>query len=87
MSVPLTEEQRLALEGAGGAPLTLTDPVTNTAYVLVRAEVYERLKDLAAENEFDPRDAYPLVDRVMAEEDASDPHLESYQHPPHEGRS
>jgi hypothetical protein len=84
MSIPLTEEQRLAIAGTGGAPLTLIDPVTNAAYVLVRAEVYERLKDLAAD-EFDPREASPLVDRIMAEDDASDPHLEGYQCPAREG--
>jgi hypothetical protein len=31
------------------------------------------------EGDFDPREAYPFVDKVLAENDANDPHLESYQ--------
>jgi hypothetical protein len=31
------------------------------------------------DDEFSPREAYPWVDRVMAECDANDPTLESYQ--------
>ena len=46
--------------------------------MLLPAELYERFK-VAFEEEFDPRDAYPFVERVMAEDDAKDPSLASYQ--------
>ncbi len=75
IGVLLTGEQRQAVEEAKDTPLTVVDPITNAAYVLVRAEVYERL----TEGDFDPREAYPFVDKVMAEDDANDPHLGSYQ--------
>jgi hypothetical protein len=29
---------------------------------------------------YDPREAYPFVDKTMADADAGDPTLESYQH-------
>ena len=32
-----------------------------------------------AADEFDPRELYPLIDRTMADADAGDPTLESYQ--------
>jgi hypothetical protein len=42
----LTEEQRRKLREGKGEPITLIDPDTEQVYVLVRAEVYERLKRL-----------------------------------------
>jgi hypothetical protein len=46
----LTPELRREIEKAGGNPLRLEDPETNTAYVLVKAEDYDRLKpNLASE--------------------------------------
>jgi PHD/YefM family antitoxin component YafN of YafNO toxin-antitoxin module len=39
----LTPELKQAVEQAGDSPVRLTDPETHRAYVLVSAEVYERL--------------------------------------------
>jgi hypothetical protein len=39
----LTPELKLAVEQAGDSPVRLMDPETHRAYVLVRAEVFERL--------------------------------------------
>ncbi len=47
MSIELTEQQRQALAQAGNTPPTVTDPATDTDYVLVRRDVYERLQALA----------------------------------------
>ena len=63
MTLHLTNEQHLLLEAAD-APPTVVDPVTGAAYVLLRAEVYERIKRLL---EFSPAEAYPAVDRTFAE--------------------
>jgi hypothetical protein len=40
----LTPELRQEIAKAGGNPVRLEDPETNTAYVLLRAEEYDRLK-------------------------------------------
>ncbi len=45
----------------------------------MRADQFERVKGFLEEYDFDPREAYPLVERVMREDDANDPTLESYQ--------
>ena len=39
----LTPELKQAVEQAGDAPVRLMDPETHRAYVLVSAEVYERM--------------------------------------------
>ncbi len=50
--------------------------------VLVRKDVYDRLTRLVDDDaDFDPVDAYPLIDEMMADDDANDPWLESYQTP------
>jgi len=53
------------------------DPHTKEEYVLVRKEVYARIRGLL--EDFDPREAYPFVDRIITEDDAKDTTLESYQ--------
>ena len=85
MTPQLTDDQRQALDVRGGSPIYVLDGVTNTRYVLLRAELYERFMAVF-EEEFDPRETYPFVDRVMAEDDANDPTLASYQNLP-PGRS
>ena len=61
----------------GAGPVTVIDPATNTQYVLVRADVFEELQEWM--RDLEPQDAYPVVDRVMAGDDAHDPTLASYQ--------
>ena len=41
----LTPELKRSIEQAGDSPVRLTDPETNRTYVVVSAEVYERLLD------------------------------------------
>jgi len=69
----LTEQQRRELNSP--EPVAV-DPHTNEEYVLVRRKVYERLRDLLDD---DVRATGELVDRIMAEDDANDPSLASYQ--------
>jgi hypothetical protein len=41
----LTPEQQRAVEQAGDQPVEITDPRSNTAYVLVKAEIFSRMKE------------------------------------------
>ena len=61
-----------------GTPVEVFDPTTNEVYYLISAEQFQMLAS-AATGDFDPRDAYPLIDKIMAEDDAHDPLLDSYQ--------
>lgn len=47
----ITPEQRLAASQAGDSPVELADPQTGASYVLIRAEVYQKLQDLLSEGE------------------------------------
>jgi PHD/YefM family antitoxin component YafN of YafNO toxin-antitoxin module len=74
--IELTAEQ--ARELAQPEPVAI-DPTTREAYVLVRRETYERLKALLALDDYDPDEGAAHINEVMAEDDAGDPLLESYQ--------
>jgi hypothetical protein len=75
MSIELTADQ---LQATSQGPLHITDPTTNESYVVLTLGDFALLQT-QSEDDFDPRDAYPLVDKIMAEDDANDPYLESYQ--------
>jgi len=78
MTPNLTDQQRQALHEANDAgPVTVVDPTTDTHYVLVRADVFQELQDWI--RDLEPQDAYPLVDRILADDDAHDPTLAGYQ--------
>ena len=40
----LTPELQQAVEQAGDQPVEMTDPRSNTAYVLIKAEIFSRMK-------------------------------------------
>lgn len=44
MTPELSKEQRQAVEESHGAPVEFVDPTTKVHYVLMRVEMYERLK-------------------------------------------
>lgn len=72
----LTDEQKQAVKN--GEPPRFHDPDTNTDYVLVRADVYDRLRALlSTDGELDPESTYPLVDETFRD-DWDDPRMAEY---------
>lgn len=63
---------------AAGTPVEIVDPATNQVYYLISAEQFQKVAATLS-GDFDPREFYPLIEKVMAEDDADDPLLESYQ--------
>jgi len=77
--IEMTEQLRKAVQEHAGAPVRLIDPQTQEAFVLVRAEVYDRIQALLYDDsEFDIREAYPLTDEVAAREGWDDPAMDIY---------
>jgi hypothetical protein len=77
--IELTREQHRAMELRGESPPRVRDPETRITYVLLREDAYGRLKSLLAAEEFDPDEALPALQEAVAEDDADDPLLGSYQ--------
>ena len=61
-----------------GTPVEVVDPSTQRLYYLISAEQFQKMQEVLS-GDFDPRDAYPLIERVMCDDDANDPLLDSYQ--------
>ena len=74
--IELSEEQRREL----AKPVALAlDPVTKETYVLVRADLYERLRGLRYDDgDFCIREAYPLMDEAAAKAGWDDPAMDIY---------
>jgi hypothetical protein len=74
--LPLDSGLKQAL--SQGTPVEVFDPATNEVYYVVSADQFHGLSAVTA-GDFDPRDGYPLIEQVMADDDAHDPLLDSYQ--------
>ncbi len=71
----LTPEQSSAIRAAEETPLRIIDPATNTEYVLLRADVYERVRNL-----FDDPTTDAFMDQIESAAAAGwdDPALDVY---------
>ncbi len=50
----ITPEQRRLVEQAGEAPVRIADEETQREYVILRAEIYDRMRHLLEVEEIDP---------------------------------
>ena len=75
--IELTLEQRRAVSHEDN-PIVV-DPDTKTKYVLVREDVFDRLKTLLAMDDYDPDEGLAHINEIMADDDANDPLLPTYQ--------
>ena len=57
--------------------LYVVDPRTNQSYVLLRADIFEKLKAVF-DDDFDIRSAYPMIDAQMHAAGWDEPEWESY---------
>ena len=75
--IELTPEQSMAPDGEP-QPARVVDPLTKTAYVLVREDVYQQMQALV-EEDIDMVAVGQLVNEAMREDDENEPWLEGYQ--------
>jgi hypothetical protein len=76
--IELTDQQQRAVDSD---PIPqLIDPRTKKAYVLLAADVFERIQSFLEEDDgLNMRQVGILIEEAMREDDANDPLLESYQ--------
>jgi hypothetical protein len=73
----LTNEQVQAV--MGGEPVPIVPPEVGQECVMLRRDVYDQLREASSTSDFDPASYYSIIGEVMAEDDANDPALDSYQ--------
>ena len=76
--VQLTSEQHQAVVANAPEPARALDPATNTEYVLLRAEVYDRIKALMADDRAAVEAAYLASLAVFARSGWDDPRMDVY---------
>jgi hypothetical protein len=79
MSIELTEEHLQTV--AQGKPFRFIAPETNIEFVVLRADVYDRVKLLLAGDDVDPETMYPLISEISPE-DWEDPSFYGITHEP-----
>jgi hypothetical protein len=74
--IAMSPELRKAVEQAGEAPVELSDPVTQIAYVVVRADTYQKM--CARSEASEVKGLYPAMNAVAASEGWDDPSMDIY---------
>ena len=64
--IQLTKEQHDTLASNGNDSAKVVDPISNTEYVLIRADLYERVRGLI-DDDFHVSEAYTAIDEAFAE--------------------
>ena len=78
--IELTPEQRQAVSRQSGSPLRAIDPDTQTGYVLIREETYDRVKALVSEDDDNQslHGLYPRVMEIFGRDGWDDPAMDVY---------
>ena len=76
----LNDQQRQALFDHQGSPVPIVDEQTQKLYYLISADQFEKVRALLVEEDFDPREMYPLISKTAAEAGWKDPEMDAYDH-------
>ena len=77
MIAELSKELREELAQHGDRQIRLVNPDTHRVYVLLEAEVFERIKALLSDDAFDVRETYAAQDAALTKV-WDDPELDAY---------
>lgn len=79
--IELTPEQQQAVAQTSDAPPRAVDPVTQTTYVLIREDVYDRVKSAFQVDDDNQalRDLHPHVMEVFGRSGWDDPAMDVYE--------
>ena len=78
MTVKLSPEQEQALKQHNGCPLPVVDAAGKVAYVLLPADLYQRVRLLLESDDLDVRQTYPLQEQITRAEGWDEPEMDDY---------
>jgi len=76
--IQLTQQQHDAVEESPGQPIRAIDPATNAQYVLVRADVFDRLRMIFSDDQTWGQDTYAAAMEAFARDGWDDPRMDVY---------
>ncbi len=59
-------------------PLQVVDERTQRVYYLISAQQFEQVRSLFAQEDFQPREMYPLISKSAADAGWTDPQMDEY---------
>ncbi len=77
MTPTVTEQMRQALQAEHGRPVKLVDEQTSLIYYVISAEMFETVRALMTDAEFNPREMYPLLAKAAAAAGWDDPIMDA----------
>ncbi len=80
MNLPLSDDLRQALTDPSNFPVRLIDSETKEAYIVLRAETYDRLKFLLEEEDYNLNDTYRAQMESALRAGWGDPEMDDYDH-------
>jgi hypothetical protein len=80
MNLPLSADLRQALTDPSNYPVRLIDSETKEAYIVLRAELYDRLKYLLEEDGYEITDTYRAQMESALRAGWGDPEMDAYNH-------
>lgn len=66
MATQLSKEQQQELEQQGDKPIRVIHPETQKEYFLIAGDIYQKLRSLFDEGEFDIRETYAAQEAALA---------------------
>ena len=76
--IELTEPLRAAVEEHRGEPVRVVNPRTNEQYVLLRAEIYEKMKSLFADGPLSDAERSAIIAGAWKRAGWDDPAMDEY---------
>lgn len=78
MAVSLSTEQLQALANNPGEPIEIVDEASQTRYILLREDQFDRVRALLASDDFDVRETYAAQSSALGAAGWDDPDLDIY---------
>ena len=85
--IQLTQQPHEAVQQNPGEPVRAIDPTTNAEYVLLRADIYDRLRMIFSDNHTRGLDAHATAIDVFTRDGWDDPQMDVYDSLPPSGPS
>jgi hypothetical protein len=74
----ISDQQRQELQAHPGRPVEVIDEQNHKVYYLIPADQFDKVRALLTEEEFNPREMYPLIAKTAGAAGWNDPEMDAY---------
>jgi hypothetical protein len=74
----ISDQQRLELQAHSGGPIEVVDEREQKLYYLISADQFNKVRALLTDDEFNPREMYPLIAKTAGAAGWNEPEMDAY---------